>query len=433
MKKKKDYLLIYLILISLLNVIIISVFGIESQIRYVALFFHVLVMIFCKEEDILALIFFIRPNFGLYDGCGFKLFFNITIAICAIKLLLSAKKRKQLRKEPLLVLILLFLYDILLTLINNIDFYFLLTYVSLFLSYIILIIYSNDKEVDFGRIYIFYATGMIMSAICGIFIPLSQFGMIPKGYRFAALMRDSNGYSLELLLLIITAPLYEKITGKNSLIFVVLFFILGFLGVSKMFLICSFFIILYNLFFSKKTINKKSNIVSLKNILIFIFLLVIMFVINNKFDFISLISNNYIARFSSTELTSGRNEIASYYIRYLFQHPVSLLFGKSLEYYKIIGYQGWGMAHNTWLELLLSFGIIGTLLYFIFIIKIFKNAKINKILYKKELILLILIFSFCLNALPILSGDALAILILYVILVKNINKKEEAIKNDEKN
>ena len=404
--------------------------------RYIAFVLHLLLIVFCKEEDVLPLIFFIRPNFGLYDGCGFKLFFNITIAICAIKLLFSKEKKKQLKKTPLIMLIILFLYDILLTLLNNISFYFLLTYVTLFLSYIILIIYANDETIDFKRVYLYYAMGMIMSAICGILIPISKFGLeIPEGYRYAALMRDSNGFSLELLFLIISAPVYGKMSKKNPLFFSLLFLFLGLLGISKMFILCVAGILLYKIVFSKKTINREK--IDVNKILIFVVAIICLVVLNNKYGFVTKFTDNYVARFLGTEFTSGRNEIANYYIQYLLNDPVSLLFGRSLEYYQIIGYQGWAMVHNTWLELILSFGIVGALFYLLLIYSIIKD-NINKIIvFKNELYLLLIVFILCLNALPILSGDALAILILYVILVKNadmegvenINEKDKSIRN----
>ena len=263
-----------------------------------------------------------------------------------------------------------------------------------------------------------------MGVICGIFIPIAKFGMqIPKSYRFSGLMRDSNGYSLELLLLIITAPIYFKLTKKNSLVLIITFSIFGFLGISKMFLICLSFIFVYKLIFKDKIKSKK--VINLKNILIFIIIAIILVYINNKFDLINMFKNNYFKRFENGDLTSGRANIVNYYIEILLKDPITLFFGRSLEYYKIIGYKGYLEAHNTWLELILSYGIIGSIIYFAFIIKLIKSNNKNRILYKKELILAIIIFAFCLNALPILSGDALAILILYMFLIKNVNEKNK--------
>ena len=99
-------------------------FGISAKIRYIPLVLNILVIIFCKEEDILPLIFYTRPNFGLYDHCGFKFLFNLTIIICGIKLLLFSKKSKRITKKNLTLLVLLFSYNAVLTLINNIELYY---------------------------------------------------------------------------------------------------------------------------------------------------------------------------------------------------------------------------------------------------------------------------------------------------------------------
>ena len=143
MKKEKDYYLLSLLIISLLNFVFMFVFGPESSIRYILLIFHFLLIIFCKNENILPLIFFIRPNFGLYDQMGFKYLFNITIIITSLKLIIFYGKTKNIKKSSFIILTLLFLYNILLVLLNNIKFSVLYTYISLFLSYIILINYID--------------------------------------------------------------------------------------------------------------------------------------------------------------------------------------------------------------------------------------------------------------------------------------------------
>ena len=430
MKRNNCKLLFFLVMISIINIILILKFGISSNVRYFALFLNILVIIFCKECDILPLIFYTRPNFALYDGCGFKYLFNITIIICAIKLIFLYKKTDKISKKSIFYLIILFLYNAFLTLINNIGLFYLLTYISLFFSYIILIIYSKEKNFDFKKIYLFYATGMIMGAVCGLFIPLSKYGIdIPQGYRFAGLMRDSNGYSLELLLLIISTSIYSKITNKNSLLWIVLFFVLGCLGISKMFIICVAFLVVYKIIFCEKRILFEK--INLKNLVIVIVIGFGCIFLNKKLNFISIFENNYLNRFNSNDLTSGRNDITIYYLKLLFNNPILLMFGKGLEYYKIIGYGNWfGQAHNTWLELILAFGIIGTIVYFNLILEIINGSK-QKIVFKKEFFATVIIFCFCLNSLPILAGDALAILILYVILIKNINISLE--ENNEKN
>lgn len=428
MKKEKDYYLLSLLIISLLNFVFMFVFGPESSIRYILLIFHFLLIIFCKNENILPLIFFIRPNFGLYDQMGFKYLFNITIIITSLKLIIFYGKTKNIKKSSFIILTLLFLYNILLVLLNNIKFSVLYTYISLFLSYIILIIFSGEKDYNFNKLYRYYSLGMICSALCGFMIPYSMYGMnIPGGYRFSGLMRDSNGYSLDLLFLIIGAFVYEKESGKNSLFYIILFSVLGFLGTSKMFLICLAFVVLYEAIAKISSISVRK--VNMKNIKFFFILLLVVIYFNNKFDIYNNVVNNYISRFNSTSLTSGRNDISLYYIELLFDNPLLLLFGKSLEYSTLIGYGGWAMVHNTWLELLLSFGLTGSLIYLLFIISIINNNK-SMVKYKGQLLLLMIIFCFCLGALPILSGDTLAILILYVILIKNISNKEKC---NEKN
>ena len=428
-KKSNKNLLIILVAISVLDFGVMVALGMESKIRYIPLILHMLTIIFCKVDNILPAIFFIRPNFGLYDACGFKLLFNFTVTISAIKLLVFKKSIANMDIRSLVLLVTVFLYNLSLTLINNMALYNLLTYITLFLSYIVLMQYI-EEEVDFANIYEFYFVGMVMSFISGLFIPYTKFGFnIPSGFRFAAMMRDSNGYSLELLFLIITAPIYGKIKNKNTMCMTIILILFGLLGISKMFLMCLILVMVYrgitNVFFKKLVI--KTNSIKIKDVLIVALIIGIMIYMNSKLNLVGMFSDKYIDRFNSTDLTSGRNEILSYYIDLVFNDPITLLFGRSLSYYQNIGFDGWAMAHNTWMELILSYGILGSIIYFIFIISVVSPLFKNKIEFKKEFILISFMFVLCLNALPILSGDALAILILYVVLVSkaksNIERK----------
>lgn len=436
MNKKRDYFLIILMIISLLNFFVMLVFGVSSNVRYFILVLNLIVVISCRENEILPLIFYTRSNFGLYDLIGFKYIFNFAIVISAIKLLVFCGKQKTVDKRSFVLIVLVFLYNAVISLLNNISFSYLLTYISLFFSYVILIIYSKDQQVDFTRIFKFYAFGMFMGVMCGALIPLSQYGLnIPYGYRFAALMRDPNGFSLDILFLVIGFFVYSKLNKNNYYIPILIFLVFGFCGLSKMYLICVVLLVFY--FIIVFINNIKTRSVNYKNFFFVLLLFVLIVFLNNKFNFFDTFVNGYLDRFNITDLTSGRNDIANYYLKKIFSDPVTLLFGRGFEYYLIIGYDGWMMAHNTWLEIILSFGILGSVFYFSFIISILKNCKCkHKIYTKSELFLLILIFVFCLNALPILSGDTLAILILYIILIKNIDynntlrKKDSA---DEKN
>lgn len=433
MKRNNYSLLVLLLIVSTIDFFIMFKFGITSNIRYIPLLCNLLIIVFCKENDILPLIFFMRPNFGMYDNIEFKYIFNFTIIICAIKLLLFSSKRKNISKKILTLLVIIFLYNAALLFVNNLGFQYLITYISLFLSYILLIIYSKEKIENFDKIFLFYSFGMIMSVLCGALIPITKYGFpIPSGYRFAALMRDPNGYSFDLLFLIIGSIVYSKLTKKSSIIFFILFIIFGMLGISKMYIICLAFIVIYMIPLFIKNINLRY--IKTRNLFLFIIVAILFIALNRNYHFLTMFNNNFITRFNSQDLTSGRNSIVFYYLSLLLKDPITLIFGRSLEYYQVIGYDGWGMVHNTWLEVLFSFGIIGTVIYSLLIYNIIKASHItSKIIFKKELILILIITFFCLNSLPILSGDTLAILILYIILIKNIFVKEKNIKDGVKN
>ena len=107
--KINNRLLIKLVGLSLLNFFIMIFFGIDSNLRFIPLALTLILSLMCREDEILPFIFFIRPNFGLYDNIGFKYLFNVIILISAIKLLLLKNKRKNLDKKSLFLIVLLFL------------------------------------------------------------------------------------------------------------------------------------------------------------------------------------------------------------------------------------------------------------------------------------------------------------------------------------
>ena len=101
------------------------------------------------------------------------------------------------------------------------------------------------------------------------------------------------------------------------------------------------------------------------------------------------IYSSYYMRFKYQDLTTGRLDLSRMYIKSLLENPTFLIFGASNTYYnyiiidymKNIGYYipYYSTAHNTYLDLILSWGIIGSILFIGFIKSLLKFNKSNKI------------------------------------------------------
>ena len=158
---------------------------------------------------------------------------------------------------------------------------------------------------------------------------------------------------------------------------------------------------------------------------------VLLYVINRT-DFANEILTKYLYRTDSVSLFTGREYIQEFYIKALYDDPITLLFGRSTSYANVlnIGYDISNpfyyniVAHNTYLDIILSWGIFGMIIYIIDIYQMFCIFKKNFYPAKKYTLLLAFLIGLCLFSLSYLMLDFFAILILYVIIFSLSKEKE---------
>ena len=424
-KMKKDNFLLFLIIINLANTIIMLIGGKALNLKYILLIFNLLGITFCPKNKMLPLIFYLHCNSALYDDIGFKYLFNFAIVISVFKLMIIYKQK--LNKKNLFLYIIVLLWEILLILKSN-DFTGWLSLVSWASSYILLIAYSTNKEnVDFSDIYKYFATGFAMAFLCGATHPINRYGInIPTKFRYTGLLRDPNYYSMDAIFLIFSAPTYAKLNNKKPLIYMLLFFALGITSISKTFII----LVIIGVFL--KIISKLDRLkIKTKNIFLFIIGFTILIIILIQNNILEVVKEKYLYRRDTTTLFTGRDYIQSYYLNELFSSPSNLLLGNSVtKYSKIMGIgQEAGReffieksAHNTYLDILLSWGVIGTGIYFFFIYSVLiameKTHNNNKRVYNKDFFITGILFAIGLLALSYLAIDVFAIFILYLLILK---------------
>ena len=430
---KKDKILYLLILINILNTIILILGKRFYPIKWILLIFNVLIVIFCDAEKILPTIFFLHPNSALYDDIGFLHIFNICVVIGAIRLLV--KNNFKVDKKTVLLLALLISWELMAIFRTGLVDTSILSLVSWGSSYLVLIIIEKEN-LNFEQIYKYFFFGFIMAFLCGIVNPIIRWGIsgIPTAYRFTGLLRDPNYYSVDALLLIFSAKTYAKANNKSALLYQSIIFILGAFSVSKMFILMVVLGGILNLIYSLKKVSIIKGIIG-SIIMIGIITLSI------KSGYLEILLNKYAYRTETTSAFTGRDYLLSYYISKVVSDPVTMLLGNStLKYSKVLTqgisneyFQNF-VAHNTYLDIILSWGVLGAGIYILLISSILRNAKIyhkkDNIIKNNDFLVGTIVFIITISSLSYLATDFFALAIAYLIILKYSNcstneKKEE--------
>lgn len=437
-KNNVDKWLLLLIAISILNTVILLFDGLSS-VKYVLLLFTIFIVITSPNNKSFPIILYIIPNSGLYDIVGFKYILNISIFIVFIKYLIKEDFKIYFKNTTLIILVIL--YEIILSsLYGNIDFkivqIFSLLFSYMVFSYVIYYLYKDKLECVYNPItdYKFPLYGLIMSIIySGINVYKIWGGNIPTAYRFIGLFRDPNYYSLFCIILAFVILFNSYISLTNRIILFVLVSIIGFLSVSKMyillFILSIFMIIFYNIFIEKK--------INIKYIIYFVVAFSICGFIFINSPIKDTLYNKYVYRMQTNKLMTGRDILQTHYIKELMSNPRNIVLGNTLTYYgRRIGLgedvyyinsissvmkeaYSTMVAHNTYLDIILSWGFMG-LVYILYIFNSLKYFFIRKNRYKfnniYNIIFFVLLISF--NALSLLEADMLIILVSFILCTR---------------
>lgn len=416
-----DKVLKILVIVNILNIMCMLLGQSFAKIRYILLIIDFLMIMFCEEEKILPILFFMHPNSALYDNIGFTYLFNITVTIGAIRLFL--KNINKIEKKAFALFAMILTWELILILKSGLIDKSLLSLVSWISSYLVLIILSKNQKFDFSTVYKYFFIGFICAFFAGLTIPLKRFGLsFPTAYRFTGLLRDPNYYSMDAILLIFGAGCYAKLNNKNQIIYMVIIFAMGICSVSKM------FIALFAIGCLLKVIYECKK-VKISRIFIGLLILSIIVYIVYATGFLNMFLEKYLYRTETTSLFTGRDDLFSYYINEIFSSPTNLLFGNSaLKYSRVLNpsdinsfFQNF-VAHNTYLDIILAWGILGAIIYIFFVKTVYGNAKkanenkqISKNIYYNVTIILFIIGLFTLSY---LTTDVFALIILYLIALK---------------
>lgn len=280
--------------------------------------------------------------------------------------------------------------------------------------FVTLLLFDKRKYIEFSQLRFVLLLGFITSTFYGllkdIFHPVT-FYHADAIARFAGGAGDPNNFGLLCLLLIF---FYLPSVPKQSIRFSHLVLVGGLLAagaltVSRSFFLVSFFsLFLYFLLYFRSAIGEiffrtlfGGSLVLLAGLFL---------VLSGATEHMNL---DIMSRFDSdnlSELTGARSDIAKEYVKmFLVQEPDYMLFGAGINGY--LGYYNHYFEiekifeevvgpHNTFLEMLVSVGILGSFLFMYFIYIGFKAEKIrtqNFSFYRLSYLPIIVFLLYCLS------------------------------------
>lgn len=240
--------------------------------------------------------------------------------------------------------------------------------------------YFHNTNCSAKSLVLSYTSGLLFSSLFGLFyneIPnLTNYIELDRAYelegqvvRFSGLYNDPNYYSAAMILAV-SCLLFLYIRGElkiSSLVLCVAIVLFGVQTVSKSFIImlASVYLIFTIVLFIKRDYFTSILFACI------LFLLGYM-VIAGKIS----IFNNILERLSDSKgnLTTGRSELWMEYIEYFIRNPLKLIFGTGLSSKPLSTHY----PHNTYIDFMFFYGIIGTLLFVCSLIVACNNGKKNR-------------------------------------------------------
>ena len=273
-----------------------------------------------------------------------------------------------------------------------------------------------------------YSIGLCLSSVLALFkdsLPLiNQFIAVSRmkvdegdfENRFAGLWGNPNYYTMDVIFLIACLAVI-LLSQKPRIIHYILvggLTVFGIMSVSKSFLL-SYAILLMLWFIASLRRGGASNATK------FLFLGAILVGVVYYFAMDSI--NLFLFRFSADEnvsldtISTGRISIWTTYINTVVENPRILLLGNGLDTWEDVG----AGTHNTYLELLFSFGLFGSFFFLFALARAFNGVQKKALLLLPVSVLMIRMF-----AIGVLTYDAIWI---YFILIKTLShmltKEEE--------
>lgn len=303
-----------------------------------------------------------------------------TIALFIVLVLYSLVKRRNISSRHLLLAVFLMLITIIAKIGNGFSFdnSYILFFTFLMFSPILSI--ETEEKYDFYLLIIFFALGIIVAAVLAkqllVFPTIARFISVDSYQgiiRLSGFYGDPNFYSAHISAAMSGAMiliLKENSTGRRIVLILtsVVLIYCGFLSVSKSFFLIFFALILLwmaeALFMHGK--------ISYKVTLIFgVLILGVLILYSTPFaNLVDAIKERFRNNATTSALTTGRTELWEVYLKAVFKDPWTLLVGKGFS--DVL--EGEKISHNTLIQIVYQFGLLGTSLLVVWEWWLFKRT-----------------------------------------------------------
>ncbi len=419
----------FLLLIIFTGLYIIGKLKGSTGLSYIAFLGLTLICIVSDINQLTYTLFFMAPMY-LYIVIGSFPLFNIIIFVLLIKRFVFTNVF-----IPILPAIMLLSLTIL-------DYIYLLFYNQIpslnFIKLILIIflttlhLFETPKGFEVPKAMKYLAFGAFIYSLCFIFMNMNT--VIGDSNRTGGMGElDANTYGLYNIFtvaVIASRLLSRKLKGVRVILyslFLIVIFIAGIMTLSKTYIItAAIAVILFTI----------TALGSIKKIFIGASFMIIAFLVIRKINYLVIIFNNLLLRFTSAasleQLTTGRSVIYGEYLNYLRDNVRSLLFGEGLSSY-LIHFSI--RPHNSILELIISWGLFGTmafaLMFFIGAREYQKKAHNGRIVFINT-IPLIVFFIFIQTVTIFYQEGTYPYLLMAIIMLFEGEKKTENHKFNEK-
>ncbi len=396
----------------ILGITVLLALGNRVSLYFNCLAFLILVMaaLCSKMEDSFRLLFFLLPCVRIMDNISVPGAVNVIYLIVGLKYVFCKMK---ISITVMSVTVFIFMMSFA-GVGNSTDFLGYLKTVVLFVFdlFVFLNLLTEKQSVlEFQKCITAMNLGILCSSAVYIFCnPEVINALLTSVYRFEAYGNDPNYFS-EYVIIGICGVLYRLKDSENIVYNTAVLAVL--IGIelctsSRTGMICVMAAVMFYIFLMVRRRSLQNFRVLLTQLCV---LLVIGAVFWEKFIYFA---RRFFARFLEVNqlyqdtsrmanLTAGRSVVVSRYLSEFFSEFSFLMFGKGLEYDKYYGSRlDVLIAHNTYLDILFSFGIVGTAVIFLLFVAVFKQIKIKP---GMETILPLLIYGASLCMLSSLTTD----------------------------
>ena len=409
-----------------------------DMLLYIAIPIGYLLIMLLPEYSYPYIVLTIIANRALFGCVDFYYFYNFALLLMVLRALLVNPKR--LKVKGVVLISLLGIFNI--TAMIWFKTFSMSNLVSLFswlIGYLFVLCYLDDyRNASKLQLYKCFASGCLIGSICAIATLKYQYNFkLPRGFRFSGLFKEVNSFGLVCALLAVSSLcVWEKKSWKRYLSFVI-FLGLGCLSLSKAYLVLVGIVIMFLCGHTliKGTVGTKKQVVVKMSICLLALLLLFVVVELGMFDGIINLVDKYKQRFLNEEISSGRFSIWEHYIKKIGQSLFGILFGYGLNYNMVpglapnLGYEGKiYLAHCTYFDVLLSFGMLGTVVFLLIVNYVVKGLGIcslcglgRKFVWKIHVLPLLTMLIGILS-LSYLNGDYFIVLICYALVMLKTEK-----------